>query len=153
MNIIEDDVTGTEILALLERHARGMQENSPPGACHYLDPAGLRDPHITVWSVWDDHDLAGCGALREISPDHGEIKSMRTADDHLGQGVGRLMLEHIIETAHARGYRRLSLETGSTEAFTAATRLYESAGFVPCGPFDDYLATEFSRFFALELER
>lgn len=151
MQIIEDDLSGPEILALLEFHARHMEANSPLGACHYLDASGLREPDITVWSLWDGDALAGCGALREIDPTHGEIKSMRTADEHLGKGVGRTMLDHIVSTAVGRGYRRLSLETGSTPAFAAAIHLYETAGFSTCEPFAGYPDNEFSRFFTLEL--
>lgn len=146
MRIVEDDLTGTEIQALLERHAQGMAENSPLGACHYLDLSGLQADEVTVWSIWDGDSLAGCGALREIDPQHGEIKSMRTRDDHLGKGVGRQMLNHVVAVANERRYGRLSLETGSTEAFAAALHLYESSGFERCGPFDTYEETDFSVF-------
>lgn len=151
MRIVVDDLTGADIQALLERHAQGMVENSPEDACHYLDLAGLKVPEVTVWTIWDGESLAGCGAMREIDATHGEVKSMRTHDDHLGKGVGRKVLSHIIETARGRGYKRLSLETGSTPAFAAAIRLYETSGFTTCGPFDGYPDSEFSRFFTLEL--
>ncbi len=150
-----DDLSGDAIQALLLRHAEGMLENSPPDACHFLDLDGLRHPSITFWSIWDGDALAGCGAVREIDATHGEIKSMRTADDHLGRGVGRVMLRHIVAEARRRGYDRLSLETGSTDGFAAACHLYESEGFVRCEPFDSYLAedvdTDFSRFYTLTL--
>ena len=151
MRIIEDDLSSPEMHALLERHARGMLENSPPDACHFLDLSGLQVSEVTVWSIWDDGSLAGCGAMREIDAGHGEVKSMWTADEHLGKGVGRKMLTHIVEAARARGYRRLSLETGTGPAFAAAVHLYESAGFRPCGPFDGYTDSDFSRYFTLEL--
>ena len=151
MRIVEDDLTGAEIQALLERHAEGMAANSPLGACHYLDLAGLQAPEVTVWTIWDEDSLAGCGALREIDPKHGEIKSMRTADDHLGKGVGRKMLNHVIAIAQERGYERLSLETGSNESFAAALYLYESSGFDRCGAFDTYEDTDFSVFMTKEL--
>lgn len=154
--IERDDLSGVEIQALLQRHAEGMLENSPPGACHFLDLDGLRHPAITFWSVWDGDQLAGCGAVREIDASHGEIKSMRTADAHLGRGVGRRMLRHIVDEARRRGYARLSLETGSTEGFAAACHLYESEGFERCDPFDVYaddaVDTGFSRFYTRLLQ-
>jgi len=134
-----------------------MLENSPTDACHFLPLDGLRDPSITVWSAWDGSVLAGCGALRELDAPPGEgvrageIKSMRPAPAHLGRGVGRAVLAHIVEVARARSYERLSLETGSGAAFDAAVHLYESFGFTRCGPFGDYVANEFSQFFTLEL--
>jgi putative acetyltransferase len=152
MRIIEDDLTGPEIQELLRIHAEGMMANSPEGSCHFLDLTGLQVPEVTVWSIWDADQLAGCGALREIDPTHGELKSMRTAEEHLGKGVGRLMLSHILDTARARGHERVSLETGSTPAFDAAVHLYESVGFELCGPFDTYVDDPFSRFYSLALD-
>ncbi len=145
--IIEDDLTGREIRALLQLHAAGMLDSSPPDACHFLDLDGLEDADVTVWSVWDGGQLAGCGALRELDALHGEVKSMRTDPAHLGRGVGRRLLTHITEVADERGYRRLSLETGRGDSFAAAIRLYESAGFEECGPFGQYDANGFSMFF------
>jgi putative acetyltransferase len=149
--IIVDDLEGAEIQHLLRLHAAGMLVNSPKDACHFLDLTGLQRPDVTVWSLWDGGDLAGCGALREIEPDHGEVKSMRTAPDHLGRGVGRALLAHIVSTAEQRSYRRLSLETGTGDAFAAAIHLYESVGFRRGGPFADYVDNEFSQFFTLDL--
>ncbi len=151
MNIIEDDLTGPEIQDLLALHAKGMQENSPKGACHYLDVSALAVPEITVWSMWDGGLLAGCGALRELDRVHGEVKSMRTSKTFLGKGVGRKMLEHIIAVAKDRGYERLSLETGTTRLFAAAICLYEGSGFKRCGPFADYPENDFSRFYTMDL--
>lgn len=136
---------------LLRLHAEGMLANSPKDACPFLDLSGLQRPDVTVWSLWSGSDLAGCGALREIQPDHGEVKSMRTAPSHLGCGVGRVLLAHIVGVAHQRAYRRLSLETGTGDAFAAAIHLYESAGFRRCGPFGGYADNQFSQFFTLEL--
>jgi putative acetyltransferase len=151
MRIVEDDLTGVEIRALLQIHFDGMLANSPPGSCHFLDFDGLREPGVTFWSIWDDAELAGCGAIKELDPAHGEIKSMRTAEAHLGKHVGSEMLSHIVEIARQRGYQRLSLETGSTEAFAAAIRLYNRFGFLPCDPFGDYTPDPFSRFFTITL--
>jgi putative acetyltransferase len=151
MHIIEDDLTGPEIRALLETHFAGMLANSPQGSCHFLDFEGLKGPGVTFWSVWDGKALMGCGAMKELSPAHGEIKSMRTHEDHLRKGAGAAMLGHIIRIAHERGYLRLSLETGSGPAFDAAHGLYLAHGFEYCPPFGDYVEDPFSRFMTLEL--
>lgn len=149
--IIEDDLSGAAIQALLLFHTEGMLANSPKDACHFFDLEALRAPEVTMWSIWDGPDLAGCGALYELDRHHGEVKSMRTAPGHLGKGVGRRLLDHIVAVARERGYDRLSLETGRGEGFAAAIKLYETAGFVPCGPYGDYVDNEFSLFFTLDL--
>lgn len=151
MRIIEDDLTGPEIRSLLETHFAGMLANSPEGSCHFLDFDGLNAPAVIFWSIWDGDSLAGCGALKELSSEHGEIKSMRTHADHLRKGVGAVMLTHIISEARERGYRWLSLETGSTEAFIPALALYEAHGFQFCPPFGDYVEDPFSRFMTLAI--
>jgi putative acetyltransferase len=149
--IIEDDLTGPEIRALLETHFAGMLANSPKDSCHFLDFEGLKGPGVTFWSVWGEGSLMGCGAIKELDPDHGEIKSMRTHEDHLRKGAGAAMLEHIITTARERGYLRLSLETGSGDAFDAAHGLYLRYGFEYCPPFGGYKEDPFSRFMTLVL--
>src|SRR5690242_19888704 len=117
MEIRIDDLTGSQIIQLLEEHIRCMELVSPPQSRHALDFAGLRRPEITFWTIWDGAELAGCGALKELDTRHGEIKSMRTTYAYQSQGVGAKMLRHIIEEARGRGYRRLSLETGSMPYF------------------------------------
>lgn len=149
--ITPDDATGEATVELLRLHAAGMEANSPPGACHYFDVSALQRPEVTLWTAWFGDDIAGCGALYELTPEHGEIKSMRTAPAALGRGVGRALLDHILDVARSRGYQRLSLETGRGEPFAAAVHLYERAGFTECGPFADYEPSEFSRFFTLSL--
>lgn len=139
MDIRIDDLTGEAIIALLAEHMRAMEATSPPESRHALDLSGLRQPEITFWSAWDAGTLTGCGALKQIDPRHGEIKSMRTAGTHQRRGVASRMLEHIVEEARRRGYERLSLETGSMAYFEPARRLYASFGFVPCAPFDGYV--------------
>jgi putative acetyltransferase len=146
-----DDLSGPEIRALLTEHVRRMHELSPPESVHALDLAALRRPEITFWTAWTDGTLLGCGALKELDPTHGEIKSMRTVDSQLGKGVGRAMVEHIITEARKRGYARLSLETGSMPAFAPARRLYAGFGFVPCGPFADYVEDPHSVFMTRDL--
>lgn len=151
MRIVEDDLSGIEIRALLETHFAGMLANSPEGSCHFLDFDGLNAPDVTFWSIWESENLAGCGALKELDAEHGEIKSMRTHADHLRKGVGAMMLTHIISEGRERGYRRLSLETGSVEAFVPALALYEAHGFEYCPPFGDYVEDPFSRFMTLAI--
>ncbi|HVM22882.1 MAG TPA: GNAT family N-acetyltransferase, partial [Sphingomicrobium sp.] len=141
------DLGSEDVQALLAFHFEQMRSSSPPEACHVLALEGLRDPRVTFWSAREGDRLVGVGALKALAADHGEVKSMRTAPEALGRGVGRAMLHHIVAEARRRGYARLSLETGSTQPFAAALRLYESEGFVPCGPFGDYDATPFTRFF------
>lgn len=150
MEIRIDDLEGKEVIALLEEHVRRMQATSPPESCHVLDLDELKRPEITFWSVWEDGQLAGCGALKELDPSHGEIKSMRTADAFLRRGVASLLVEHILKVARSRGYGRLSLETGSMKEFDAARRLYEKYGFEECGPFEGYVEDSNSVFMKLE---
>ena len=138
MQIRLDDLSGPEIRALLEEHLRNMHELSPPESVHALDITKLRQPDVTFWTVWEGSELLGCGALKELSPKHGEIKSMRTVIAHRGKGVARAVLEHIIKEAKRRSYERLSLETGSMKSFEPAQKLYESCGFSYCGPFEGY---------------
>jgi len=116
-----------------------------------LDLSGLRDPAVTLWTVWDGADLLGMGALKQLDAAHGEIKSMRTAPDRLRRGVAAKMLAHLLAEARRRGYRRVSLETGSNEAFAPARALYERTGFAETGPFADYTDTGFSRYYTLAL--
>jgi putative acetyltransferase len=146
-----NDLDSSDVQALLAYHFEQMRSTSPPEACHVLPIDGLRHPAVTFWSARDGGELVGVGALKELASEHGEVKSMRTKPAALGRGVGRAILNHIMAEARSRGYARLSLETGSTEPFAAALRLYESEGFVPSGPFGDYQDTPFTRFFTLEL--
>lgn len=151
MTIRLDDLSGPEIADLLQTHLRELAAISPPESMHALDLGALRRPGITFWSAWDDGVLAGCGALRELDPHHAEIKSMRTASTHLRRGVASGILGHLIEEARRRGYRRLSLETGSMPAFEPARRLYARFGFRECGPFTGYVEDPNSVFLTREL--
>ena len=151
MEIRVDDLRGPEIAALLEEHLAHMRSISPPCSVHALDLERLRKSDITFWSVWEGKHLVGCGALKELDARHGEIKSMRTAGAHLRKGVASKVVRHILDEAQRRGYRRLSLETGSTDDFAPAHNLYASFGFKPCGPFADYREDPFSLFMTREL--
>lgn len=149
--IVEDDLSGAAIRALLEQHFAGMLANSPAGSCHFLDFDGLNAPDVTFWSIHDGDALAGCGALKTLDAAHGEIKSMRTADAFLRRGVAARMLDHIVAAARGLGFKRLSLETGSGAAFEPAIALYRRYGFDDCPPFANYKLDPFSRFMTREL--
>ena len=151
MNIKIDDLSGPEIRELLEEHLRNMRRISPPESVHALDLEALRRPDITFWTVWENNELLGCGALKELDSQHAEIKSMRTSSSHLRKGVAKNILTHILEEARRRGYKRLSLETGSQDAFEPARTLYASFGFNYCEPFADYIEDPNSVFMTMEL--
>lgn len=146
-----DDLDSLDVQYLAEFHHAELRSISPPDACHVLPAIGLRNPAVTVWSAREAGRLVGIGALKELAPDHGEVKSMRTVPEARGCGIGRALLRHIIAEAGARGYKRLSLETGNTGPFQPALRLYASEGFEPWGPFGDYNDTPFSSFLTLRL--
>lgn len=153
MRIEVDDPARADVTALLEEHLRNMRALSPPESVHALDVSKLKRPDITFWTARDeDGVLLGCGALRELDPTHGEIKSMRTPEAIRRRGAGRAILAHLLREARARGYRRLSLETGSQSAFEPARTLYRSVGFAECGPFGDYGPDPCSVFMALRLD-
>jgi len=151
MNIKIDDLKGSEIHKLLQEHLQSMRLHSPPESIHALDIEALRKPEITFWTVWESGELLGCGALKELDSQHAEIKSMRTSAAHLRKGVAKNLLNHILEEAKRRGYSRLSLETGSMEAFEPARKLYANFGFTYCEPFADYVEDPNSVFMAREL--
>lgn len=151
MRIERDDLDREAVHALLREHLANMHELSPPESVHALDLSKLRSPDVTFWTVWDDHVLAGCGALKELTATHGEVKSMRTPRALRRRGAGRAVLTHIVAEARRRGYQRLSLETGSHEAFRPARELYRSFGFEYCGPFADYRPDPNSVFMSLQL--
>ncbi|MCH6484436.1 GNAT family N-acetyltransferase [Pseudoxanthomonas sp. LH2527] len=139
MDIRLDDLRHPAVIALLQEHLDWMHRTSPPESVHALDLDALRGNDISFWAAWDGEALAGCGALRRLDAGHGEVKSMRTAQTHLRRGVAARMLDHILDEARHRGYRRLSLETGSMAYFAPARALYTRAGFVACAPFGDYV--------------
>jgi len=151
MRVELDDPERPDVYALLEEHLRSMYQLSPPESVHALDVSRLKGPDITFWSVRDGDTLLGCGALKEIDPEHGEVKSMRTPQALRRRGAGRAVLIHILSEARRRGYKRLSLETGSMDAFLPAQKLYESFGFTCCGPFADYKPDPYSVFMTLTL--
>jgi putative acetyltransferase len=153
VNIIFEkaDLESKELVDLVSLHKKQMLALSPPGSSHALSLDGLKKPNIMVWSQFDDKELIGCGALKVISSELGEIKAMHTVEKRRGEGHGKKMLTHIINEAKKIGLKRLSLETGAQPGFFGARRLYESFGFSYGGPFGDYLEDANSVFMNLDI--
>ena len=149
--VAQDDPRADDVRALLEAHLGFANEHSPPEDVHALDLDGLLDPAVTFYSARREGQLLGIGALKELDPEHGELKSMHTVATSRRSGIGRSIVVHLVGVARARGYVRLNLETGSMEAFSPARSLYFAAGFRPCGPFALYQASPNSTFMRLEL--
>jgi putative acetyltransferase len=150
--ITEGDFNDPRVTDLLRIHFTTARAQTAPGSAHALDVTGLRAPDITFWAIWDAETLLGVGALKRLSADHGEIKSMHTAESMRRKGAGSAMLAHIIAAARACGMSRLSLETGSWDYFRPARALYARHGFVECPPFGDYVLDPNSVFMSLELK-
>lgn len=151
MRIEVDDLSRPQVQALLTEHLADMNATSPAESVHALDLSGLRASDVCVWTAWDADTLCGIAALKELTPDHGELKSMRTTGAARGQGVASRLLVHVLDDARRRGYGRVSLETGTQDYFAAARRLYVRHGFVECPPFADYVLDPSSTFFSLSL--
>jgi putative acetyltransferase len=151
VRIVEGGLDDPRVQALVALHQRLAREATAEGFAFALDLSGLRVPEIRFFSAWDDDTLLGVGALKRLAPDHGEVKSMHTAEAARRRGVGAVLLRHIIDQARAAGMARVSLETGTSAYFQAAVALYLAQGFVPCGPFGDYAASSENRFLTLQL--
>jgi len=136
----------TDVIALLTEHHQDMLKHSPVESVHALDLSSLKADNITFWTIRINNELAGCGALKELDSSHGEIKSMRTSQHHLRQGIAKQLLQHILAQASLRSYKKLSLETGTMAAFKPAQRMYQSFGFENCHPFSDYQEDPYSMF-------
>ena len=142
--IVRDDCTGEAVLALLQAHLDEMHQWSPACSVHALPAERLRAPEVSFFAAWDGDALAAVGALKELAPDRGELKSMRAAPAYRGKGAGEAILRHLMAEAEARGYRWVGLETGRPEPFLPAVQLYRKHGFAECAPFGDYVSDEFS---------
>jgi putative acetyltransferase len=151
LTLIKDDLSGDEVRGLLSSHLQDLADHSPSESVHALDIDGLQASDVSFWSAWDGDVVVGCGALKELDHETGEIKSMRTASHYLGKGVGRVVLQHLVKVGTERGYERLLLETGSSATFGPARALYSKAGFTYCGPFGNYSDDPFNRFMVLAL--
>ncbi|KXI29288.1 GNAT family N-acetyltransferase [Paraglaciecola hydrolytica] len=151
MIIALDDLSSPAVAALLQQHLDDMYRTSPPESVHALDLSKLKAPDIKFWCAWQDNDLLGCGALKIHNPEQAEIKSMRTATQHLRKGVAASLLTHIINEAKLLGLTQLYLETGSQAFFNPAIQLYQGHGFDFCGPFASYTKDPNSKFMTLKL--
>jgi putative acetyltransferase len=151
MRIVAGDLNDSQIRALLEHHVATARAETARGSAHALDLESLRASNIDFWAAWDGNELLAVGALKRLSNDHGEVKSMHTARASRRRGVGTAMLFHIIEAARAMGMSRLSLETGSWPYFLPAREFYKRHGFIECRPFGQYAADENSVFMTLDL--
>lgn len=151
MNIRQDDLSHPDVRSMLDAHLAEARVQNPDGASHALPLQELLAPYVTFWTVWSDDDLMGFGALKQISQDHGEIKSVHTAAKHRRKGVSSALMRHIIGEAKDRHYTRVSLETHPTDGYAAARALYERLGFVYCEPFGGYEASSNSVFMTLDL--
>jgi len=151
MHIKVDDLTGIEVIKLLQEHHQDMLLHSPPESVHALDITSLQADDVTFWSVWVENELAGCGAIKQLSSVHGEIKSMRTSPGFRRQSVAQTLLEFILNESIKRNYNKVSLETGSMDAFIPARNMYEKFGFKYCCPFADYSEDVHSVFMTKQL--
>ena len=149
--IHEGELDYDDVRTLLSQHFAEMQAGSPPEACHVLPIDGLKDPAIRFFTLREGSLLLGCAALKRLEPGHGEVKSMRAANAVLGRGVGKALLDHLLVVAKEAGITRISLETGSTDQFAAANRLYERNGFQRTGAFGDYADTPWTHFYTREI--
>ena len=151
IRIIQGDFGDPRVIDLLHLHLTSARAETAPGSAHALDLTGLQSPDISFWTIWDDETLLGVGAMKRLSADHGEVKSMYTVQSLRRRGVGSAMLRHIIATARASGMSRLSLETGSWDYFRPAQAFYRRHGFVESTPFADYVLDPNSVFMSLDL--
>jgi len=147
-----DDPRADDVRALIERHLEFARATTPPEAVFALDLDGLKDPAVTFFTYRVNGDVIGMAALKHLDDEHAELKSMHTAAEARGRGVGRALVDHIVTVARERGYRRISLETGSGPAFEAARNLYANASFMPCEAFGDYRPTPLSAYMTLVLD-
>ncbi|MBU8969381.1 GNAT family N-acetyltransferase [Bacillus altitudinis] len=151
MYIQQDELKDGQIEQLIQAHLEEMKKHSPPESIHALPLDDLKKQDVTVWSARDGEALLGCGAIKELSSEHGELKSMRTSAAHMRKGVAKHLLTHLLQEAKRRGYKRVSLETGAIAFFEPARRLYESFGFRYCPPFGSYQEDRNSLFMTKEL--
>jgi putative acetyltransferase len=151
MEIRLDDLSDPRIEAFLDEHLEDMRSVSPPESKHALDLAGLKSPQVSFWSMWDEQLLVACGALKQLDDAHAEIKSMRVSTAQRGRGLASQLLSYMLEEAVSRGYRRVSLETGSMAFFEPARMLYKSFGFKDCAPFSSYTEDPHSVFMSLDI--
>lgn len=146
LHFAQEDASAEDVRGLLVRHFELMRSNSPISSCHVMEPEELVDGQATLITARRAGTLLGVGALRQIAPDHAELKSMHTAEIARGQGVGQALVEQLLHQAQSQGMIRVSLETGTIDLFTPARALYARNGFTACPPFGDYILDPLSIF-------
>jgi len=146
VQIYTNELEQEDVVDLLTEHHQDMLKHSPEESVHALDLSALKKPDITFWTLRVNNELAGCCALKELDKSHGEIKSMRTSQKFLRQGIAKKLLQHVLAQAKHRSYLKLSLETGTEAAFKPAQKMYLQFGFIPCKPFGDYQEDPYSMF-------
>ncbi|MBJ7538778.1 GNAT family N-acetyltransferase [Marinomonas transparens] len=151
MDIRIDDLSGPEVKQLLTEHLEDMYATSPAESVHALDLTELKKPDITFWTVWEEEQLLGCGALKTFDEKQGEIKSMRTTSAARNKGIASTLLSYILDMAKQQGIEKINLETGPQDFFAPARKLYEKNGFSYCGPFADYELDPYSVFMTKQL--
>tara|TARA_Y100001970_G_C14033086_1_gene749637 strand:+ start:273 stop:728 length:456 start_codon:yes stop_codon:yes gene_type:complete len=151
MNSIENNFDNTEVNKLLTKHFIELRSVSPEGSTHVLDIPGLKDPSIKFWSLWENDELLGCGALKFLEENHGEFKSIRIADKFRGKDLGKKIIEHLINEAKNLNIKKISIETGSGKFFEPARKLFLNCNFKPCGPFAHYKVDPNSCYYELDL--
>ena len=135
---IEGNFDHPEVNQLLKKHFIELRAASPEGSAHVLDIPGLKVPSIKFWSLWENDQLMGCGALKFLDKDHGEFKSIRIHDNFRGKGNGIKIINHLIDEAKKLDIKRISIETGAGKFFAPARKLFDKCGFKPCPPFAHY---------------
>ena len=151
MKSIEGNFDNPEVNELLKKHFVELRAVSPTGSTHVLDIAGLKDQSIKFWSLWENNELVGCGALKFLEKNHGEFKSIRVADKFKKKGVGEKIIDHLIEEAKKLEISKLSIETGAGEFFSPARKLFSKFGFKACSPFAHYKEDPNSCYYTLNL--
>ena len=152
MKSIEGNFENIEVNELLNKHFVELRSVSPPGSTHVLDIDGLKDKSIKFWSLWENNQLVGCGALKFLEKNHGEFKSIRVADKFRKTGIGEKIIEYLIEEAKKLEILKLSIETGSGNFFSPARKLFLKFGFKKCQPFAHYKEDPNSCYYTLNLK-
>tara|TARA_B100000131_G_C18103561_1_gene606930 strand:- start:966 stop:1421 length:456 start_codon:yes stop_codon:yes gene_type:complete len=150
MKSIENNFDDPKVNELLNKHFFELRSVSPEGSTHVLDIPGLKDPSIRFWSLWENDELIGCGAIKIFDNNHGEFKSIRVADKFRKSGVGEKIISHLIDRAKQIGIKKLSIETGAGDFFLPARKLFKKFGFISCKPFAHYKEDPNSRYYTLD---
>jgi putative acetyltransferase len=135
---IEGNFDHPDVNQLLKKHFIELRAASPEGSAHVLDILGLKVPSIKFWSLWENDQLMGCGALKFLDENHGEFKSIRIHDNFKGKGKSIKIINHLIEKARLLNIKKISIETGAGNFFIPARKLFDNCGFKPCAPFAHY---------------